>query len=123
MQKYVFFLLPRIFSAVRHNIFGIFALFIKIEDMGNESSFRLNDRYKVRDVQGEHIILKAGNVNSTVVGFNETSNYLWHKLQGREFSLDDVVRLLTDEFDVDADTARADAAKWLDDMRAQDFLA
>ena len=97
-------------------------MFIKIEDMGNESLFRLNDRYKVRDVQGEHIILKAGNVNSTVVGFNETSNYLWHKLQGREFSLDDVVRLLTDEFDVDADTARADAAKWLDDMRAQDFL-
>ncbi|MCR5822280.1 MAG: PqqD family peptide modification chaperone [Bacteroidales bacterium] len=34
-----------------------------------------------------------------------------------------MVRLLTDEFDVDADTARADAAKWLDDMRAQDFLA
>lgn len=94
--------------------------------MENESLFRLNDRYKVRDVSGEHIILKAGNsgsATSTVVGLNETSNYLWLKLQGRDFSIEDVVQLLTDEFDVDDATARADAANWLDEMRKQNLIA
>jgi hypothetical protein len=49
---------------------------------------------------------------------NESSTFLWKELQGSDFTVDDMVRLLTDEYEVDADTARRDAEalcqKWIE---------
>ena len=39
---------------------------------------------------------------------NESAAYLWEKIQNREFTMDDLVDLLMEEYDVDASTARKD---------------
>ena len=46
---------------------------------------------------------------SKVVSMNATAAYLWNALQDREFEAEDLVPLLTERYDVDEATARADA--------------
>lgn len=50
---------------------------------------------------------------SKVISLNETAAYLWEHLEGREFLPEDLVKLLQDRYDVDAETARADVDKLL----------
>ena len=49
---------------------------------------------------------------------NESAAYLWNKVLGTEFTVDDLVHLLLDEYEVDEATARTDAEalvqKWLE---------
>ncbi|MBQ8307445.1 MAG: PqqD family protein, partial [Alistipes sp.] len=52
-----------------------------------------------------------------VISLNETSLYLWESLQGREFEVEDVVRLLTDRYEVDPQTAQRDAEAWVEKLK------
>ena len=49
---------------------------------------------------------------------NESSAYLWKKIQGQDFTSETLTQLLLEEYDVDEQTARADVdaliAKWLE---------
>lgn len=81
---------------------------------------RINDRMKVRDMMGEHIIImqSTDNVDMTrVMALNETALFLFNELQGRDFEADDAVRLLTDNYEVADDVARRDVEKILADMK------
>ena len=69
---------------------------------------RIKEEYKVREMAGEHIVVMQGRY-----GVNETSLWLWNRLQGREFGTDDVRDLLLGEYDVDAETAERDAQAWV----------
>ena len=75
---------------------------------------------KVRTVAGENIVIMPGD-NGTdmtrVVALNESALLLYNMLMGREFELDDVVRLLVDEYEVDEEAARKDAEAWVIDMK------
>jgi len=73
------------------------------------------------DVCGEAVVVAHGKENidfSKVISLNESAAYLWEKVKGREFDADELARLLTEEYEVDLDTARRDAEKmmadWLD---------
>lgn len=46
---------------------------------------------------------------SKVVSMNATSAYLWDKLSGKDFAAQDMAGLLTERYDVDAQTALTDA--------------
>lgn len=81
---------------------------------------RINRKEKLRDLCGEKMLfLRAKGVTdmSKVLSFNETSNFLWESLQGREFSVADVAKALTDAYDVTEETAGADAAKWVEQLK------
>lgn len=54
---------------------------------------------------------------SKVVSMNATSAYLWDKLKGQDFSAKEMADLLTERYDVDAQTALDDAEKLLDAWR------
>lgn len=76
--------------------------------------------FKLRDVCGESIIIAEGKENidfNNIISMNETSAYLWKAVGGKEFSSDDLARLLTDHYEVDLETASRDASevarKWL----------
>ena len=73
---------------------------------------KISEKYKVREMAGEHIIVMPGRYGADmtrVVALNATSLYLWEQLAGREFDLDEVVRLLVAQYEIDPETARADA--------------
>ena len=65
-----------------------------------------------RNVCGESVLLATGQENidfTNIISLNETANFLWNELAQREdFTIDDMVELLTGEYEVEADEAKAD---------------
>ena len=77
--------------------------------------------FNLRNVCGEQVIVAEGRENidfSNIISMNETSAYLWNAIQDKDFTVDDLVELLTKEYDVDEQTARKDAQtlanQWLE---------
>ena len=77
--------------------------------------------FNLRNVCGEQVIVAEGRENidfSNIISMNETSAYLWNAIQDKDFTVDDLVELLMQEYDVDEQTARKDAQalakQWLE---------
>lgn len=67
--------------------------------------------FKLRQICGENVIIAEGEENidfSNIISMNESSAYLWKKIQDKEFSEDDLVKLLIEEYEVDEVTAKSD---------------
>ena len=67
--------------------------------------------FNLRVVSGENIIVAEGEENidfSNIISMNESSAYLWQNIQGKEFTHEDLVGLLTQEYEVDEATAMKD---------------
>lgn len=67
--------------------------------------------FNLRVVCGENIIVAEGEENidfSNIISMNESSAYLWQNIQGKEFTPEDLVGLLTQEYEVDEATALKD---------------
>ncbi len=76
---------------------------------------------KVREMAGESVVIQQGRYGvdmTRVISLNKTSRYLWEQLEGKEFEVEDVVRLLTDRYEVDDETARRDALVWIERLSA-----
>ncbi len=76
--------------------------------------------FNLRNICGENIIVAEGIENidfSNIISMNESSAYLWKNLEAKDFSVDDMAKLLTEEYEIDYDTALEDckelAALWL----------
>ena len=75
--------------------------------------------FRLRNICGENIIVAEGIENidfSRIISMNESSAYLWSKIESKDFSSNDLVALLTEEYDVDEETAKKDVdallSKW-----------
>jgi len=68
--------------------------------------------FNLRTICGEQIIVAEGRENidfSKIISMNESSAYLWRAVADNEFTDKDMARLLTDEYEVDGETALKDA--------------
>ena len=68
----------------------------------------------MRKLGREHIVVPESSelVNfNRMVSFNDTGAYLWEALEGKEFSVEDISRLILDKYETDEQTAAVDAAK------------
>ena len=86
---------------------------------------RINPNIKIRDMVSEHIVVMPGAVQTDmtrVIALNDSALLLYNALSGRNFELEDAVRVLTDEYDVTPDVARRDAEALLADMRKNNLL-
>lgn len=92
----------------------IFLYFCKDQ---NVRQMKIREEFKVREMAGEHVIVMPGRGGAAdmtrIVSLNPSSMYLWEKLRGREFTAADAALLLTERYEVDADTARKDAGRWI----------
>lgn len=73
----------------------------------------------MREVAGESIVLlrtKEANDVTKVVSLNESSKLIWETLHDREFDVEDVVKTLLDNYEVEEAVAREDAGKFVDKM-------
>ncbi len=80
---------------------------------------------KIRNIAGENVLIMQGHVGvdmTKVVSFNDTAQWLWDELRDKEFTLDDVIQLLTEHFNIDEDIAKTDAGKWIDQLSACNAL-
>ena len=70
--------------------------------------------FKMRQLCKEYIVLpessKLVNFNK-MISFNSSAAYLWEAVGDKEFSVEDLTKLLLDKYEVDPQTAGNDAGK------------
>ena len=105
-------------GGVSWSIFGKNS-YICAEQQQIRMKFTFRKGCKVREIAGENVVILQGSHVSDmtrIIALNESSLLLWNELYGKEFCLQDVVDTLLGNYDVDAETATADAGKWVDKL-------
>lgn len=85
---------------------------------------KLKDGFTLRDVAGSCIVVPTGadvDLNGMIT-LNDTAKTLWQRLE-TEAQMDDLVRALLDEYDVEETVARASAERFVAKLKELDFLA
>ena len=76
--------------------------------------------FRLRELGGDYILIGESvelvNFNNLIT-FNETAANLWQQVEGKEFDVEELTRLLLSEYEVSADIAREDAQATIDDWR------
>ena len=81
---------------------------------------KIDSKAKVRDIAGEKVVIMQGRLGADmtrIIQLNGSSVWLLEQLTERDFEVADVVELLTSRYDVDEQTATADATKWVEQLR------
>ena len=77
---------------------------------------KISEKFKVREMAGEHVIIMPGRVGADmtrILALNDSSLYLWETLRGRGQPLAyRAAGLLTERYEVDEATALRDAQAW-----------
>ena len=73
----------------------------------------------IQDVDGETLLLDGE--GNCIHQLNRTASFVWHLCDGKT-SVEDIVRLLIREFDVDEATAAQDVASVVDKLRGLNLL-
>ena len=81
---------------------------------------QIKENLEIRHIAGENVLIMQGRIGldmTKVVSFNATAEWLWQSLSGKSFSLEDVTRLLVERYEIDVETAEADAKKWIEKLK------
>lgn len=77
---------------------------------------KIKNGFSLREFCGERLILASGRENidfSKVINLNESAADMWNAVVGKEFTVDDMVKALLDNYEIDEATARQDAERIL----------
>lgn len=86
---------------------------------------KMRPGYLVQEIAGEKILIAglSENINySRMLVLNESAAELVNTLIAKSVSIDDLVKILTDNYRVDAEQAREDVEKLLRDLEQQNVL-
>lgn len=86
---------------------------------------KLKTGFNLRDICGEKVLVAEGLENidySRIINLNETAAYLWENLADGTFELEDMVALLTKEYDVPADVALEDCRELVVQWREAELV-
>lgn len=68
--------------------------------------------FYLRNVLGENVVVAEGVENidfSKIISMNDSAAFLWQQIGEEPFTVDDLVGYICGEYDVDEQTAKADA--------------
>ena len=72
---------------------------------------KIKPGFELRTICRENLIVAHGreNINFTkIISLNESAAYVWKQVIDKDFTLDDMVKCLMDEYEVDEATAKKD---------------
>lgn len=75
---------------------------------------KIKKGFELRTICGEELIISQGIENidfSKIISMNPTAAFLWRGVTGKVFTVKDMCKLLTDEYEVDEATALKDATE------------
>jgi hypothetical protein len=82
---------------------------------------RIKDGFVLRKVCGENIVTGEGleHINfNKLISFNSTAAFLWNELAGKEFTYEEMAKLLIDRYGIDEELAMKDSINlgkaWID---------
>ena len=73
---------------------------------------RIKEGFELRDICGESVIVATGRKNidfSKVISLNESAALVWRGVIDRDFEVEDMVKVLLDNYEVSAERATDDA--------------
>ena len=76
--------------------------------------------YKLRSIAGETFVVNQGITGTDmtrIISLNASAKLLYEQLVGKEFTLDDVAKVLVDTYGIGSEQALADAERWADALR------
>lgn len=86
---------------------------------------KIDPKLTLRKVANENMVMLLGNKpgdKSQMLVLNNASSLLWNELHGKDFSQEDVVRLLLNHYIVSEEQARTDARRWTDTLRRHNAI-
>ena len=73
---------------------------------------KIKSGFTLREIGTDHVVVPEGieviNFNK-LVSLNKTAKYVWEQVEGKDFSVEDIVKLLTEKYNVSEEIALADA--------------
>ena len=85
---------------------------------------KIKGRFVIREIAGDTIIVPVGETAlhyNGIITINKSAVVLWEALE-KGTDTESLIRLLTDRYDVDPDTAAADVADFLDRLRKAELI-
>lgn len=85
----------------------------------------LNPNYTLQSIANQHFIFVRNNEQvdlTRIISLNNSAAWLWMQLEGKEFTCDEAVGLLTGHFDVDYATAMTDVCRWFESLNENELL-
>ncbi|WP_312185397.1 PqqD family protein [Sphingobacterium sp.] len=79
----------------------------------------------LRTIGSDHLIVDPSQDMvdlSTVYTLNSSAAWLWEELKGKEFTIDTIVELLCENYDVSKEQAQSDAEILLQDFQKQGLV-
>ena len=86
---------------------------------------KIKNGFELRDVCGENVIIAHGveNIDFTkVITLNESAALIWKQVEGKDFTEDDMVKILLDEYEVEEPQAQADVKKLFESWLKAGFV-
>lgn len=80
---------------------------------------KINSNFKLRNVAGETIIIRQGTTNvdmTRIISLNSSAKLLYEQLQGKEFTLEDAAKVLTNAYGIEEEEALSGAGIWVDEL-------
>jgi len=78
---------------------------------------RIKKGFTLRNIGADHVVVPEGieviDFNK-LVNLNKSAKYLWENLEDKDFSTEDMARLLTEKYNVSQEIALADASRLAD---------
>ena len=74
----------------------------------------IKSNYKLRSIAGETIVVNQGITGTDmtrIISLNASAKLLYEQLVGKEFTLDDVAKVLVDTYGIGSEQALADAER------------
>ncbi len=81
---------------------------------------KIKPGFELRTICGENIVIAHGIENidfSRIITLNASAADVWNAVVGKDFEIADIVSMLLEEYDVDEQTATADATQLIDDWK------
>ena len=82
--------------------------------------------FELQNVCGEHILVPAGIENvdySRIISLNPTAAFLWEKINAmEEFTIEDMVSSLLEEYEVEEEIAREDCEKIVERWKEMELI-
>ena len=86
---------------------------------------KIKQGFILHRIGDDYIIMQDGSSNvdfSKVISLNQTSAMLWQEIENKEFDTDSVTEALTSRSDVDHESARRDAQKFIDSLDREGII-
>ena len=81
---------------------------------------KIKEGFELREVCGEYIVVAPGYKNidfSKVINLNESAATMWKAVAGKDFTEETLASILLDNYDVEESTAKADAARIMEEWK------